>query len=604
MFAVVVGGDRTAVATGAAGDDGVNDHVVQVRDRQPHVVMLSTPAAGRDSDPEASGIVQLAGRFWLVGRIRLDARRALQDRLAQRTGEFHRSQSDALLCLRAYAAWGESFIAELAGDFCFALWDDERRCLLGARDRLGVRPLFHARAGSHGLMVSDSLAWLARRLAADRDLDELWIADFLCVGYSRDADRTVYSRINRLPPASLVSFAGSEPLVRRYWRLELDEPLRLDGRGYVERFLDVTGQAIADRLPDGRVGIAMSGGLDSTTLAACTVHASGDPARVVAECFHYETAMRDEEKHFASLAARQLGIELKLRVADDLTYDAAWRTRGFPSVEPSLSITRAELDRRTALAQADLAPVWFFGEGPDNALVYERNAYLAWLLGRRDWPRLAAATLSSLLAKGADGWGSTLARLIGRRAVAAGLPAVPPWLDRGLVEALRLEERQAGERQAGKTKERHPWHPEAIASFNDAIWPSLLEEFDFDAALSPLVWRHPYLDLRVLEFLLSVPPVPWARRKLLLRRAMRDRLPHAVLERRKAPLAQSPFVEPLRRHGLPDLSPGGPLARFVDVRQVPVVAACPAGDLNRLLAVHALDHWLLASPLAPAQSGR
>lgn len=597
---MVVEGGGPGVPPGGIADHVVPDHVVQVRARQPHVVMLSTPAAGRGSDPEASGIVQLDGRYWLVGRIRLDARRALQDKLTQRTGEEHHGQSDALLCLHAYAAWGEAFIAELAGDFCLAVWDDKRRRLLCARDRLGVRPLFHARAGNRGLVVSDSLAWLAQRLAADRDLDDLWVADFLCVGYSRDADRTAYRRISRLPPAHLLSFAESEPFVRRYWRLQLDEPLRLDGRGYVERFLDLTTQAIADRLPDGRVGIAMSGGLDSTTLAACTVRACGDPARVVAECFHYETAMHDEEKHFATLVARHLGIELKLRVADELTYDPAWRTRGTRPAEPSLSMARAEPDRQTAFGQADLAAVWFFGEGPDNALVYERNAYLAWLLGRRDWPRLAAATLSSLLAKGADGWGATLsaslARLGGGRAVAAGLPAVPPWLDRGLVEALRLEERQAGERQAGKAagEECHPWHPQAIASFNDAIWPSLLEEFDFDARLSPVVWRHPYLDLRVLEFLLSVPPVPWARRKLLMRRAMRNRLPRAVLERRKAPLAQSPLVEPLSRHGLPDLSPGGPLARYVDVRQVPAAAACPAGDLNRLLAVHALDHWLAA----------
>ncbi|MGE4081160.1 MAG: asparagine synthase-related protein, partial [Reyranella sp.] len=503
----------------------------------------------------------------------------------------YHARSDAQICLQAYATWGEAFIEELAGDFCFALWDDVRRCLLCARDRLGVRPLFHARAGGSGLVVSDSLAWLADRFPADRDLDDLWVADFLCLGYSRDADRTVYRRISRLPPAHLLAFADSEPTVRRYWRLEIDEPLWLGERGYIERFVDVAAQAIADRLPDGRVGIAMSGGLDSTTLAACTVRASGDPARVVAECFHYEAALHDQEKHFAALVARHLGIELRLRAADDLAYDPAWRTRGIHLAEPSLSIVRAEPDRQTALGQAELAPVWFFGEGPDNALIYERSAYLAWLLARRDWPRLAAATLSSLLAKGFDGWGASLARLGNRGAVAPALQAVPPWLDRGLVEALRLEARLA---DTSRGEQRHPWHPKAIASFNDAIWPSLLEEFDFDAALSPVVWRHPYLDLRVLEFLLSVPPVPWARRKLLLRRAMRDRLPRAVLARRKAPLAQSPLVEPLRRHGLPRLAPGSQLDRFVDLRQVPSPAACPSDDLGRLLAVHALDHWLSA----------
>lgn len=582
MFAALVDSDAPAIATG-----GLADHVVQVRSRQPHVVLLSTLPTGR-ADPEATGIVQLAGRYWLAGRIRLDARHALQDKLAQQTGERYRGESDALLCLHAYATWGEAFIEQLAGDFCFALWDDDRRRLVCARDRLGVRPLFHGRAGDRGLMVSDSLAWLAERLAIGRDLDDLWVADFLCTGYSRDADRTAYRGISRLAPAHLLVLSDGEAAVRRYWRLQIDEPLRLSERGYVERFLDVMAQAIADRLPDGRVGIAMSGGLDSTTLAACTVQASGDPSRVVAECFHYETAMHDDEKCFATMVARRLGIELELRVADDLAYDPAWRTRGIRSAEPSLSMARAEPDRRTAFVQADLAPVWFFGEGPDNALVYERNAYLAWLLGRRDWSRLAAATLSSLLAKGLDGWGATLARLGGRRNDAAGSQAVPAWLDRGFVEALRLEERLAI-----KTADKpHPWHPEAIASFNDAIWPSLLEEFDFDAALSPVVWRHPYLDLRVLEFLLSVPPVPWARRKLLMRRAMRDRLPRAVLERRKAPLAQSPLVDPLRRHGLPGLSPNDQLARLVDVRRLPAAADCPASDLGRLLAVHTLDRWL------------
>ena len=64
--------------------------------------------------------------------------------------------SDALLCLHAYAAWGEEFVRSLAGDFCFALWDDELRRLICARDQLGVRPLFHAQIGT-SCVVSDSL---------------------------------------------------------------------------------------------------------------------------------------------------------------------------------------------------------------------------------------------------------------------------------------------------------------------------------------------------------------------------------------------------------------------------------------------------------------
>jgi asparagine synthase (glutamine-hydrolysing) len=130
-----------------------------------------------------------------------------------------------------------------------------------------------------------------------------------------------------------------------------------------------------------------------------------------------------------------------------------------------------------------------------------------------------------------------------------------------------------------------------VASFNDPIWAALFASFDDDEAMAPIVWRHPFLDLRVLQFMLSVPPVPWARRKLLLREAMRGRLPDAVLARNKTPLAELPFDQPIHRHGLPKLSDDDRLSAYVDARMLP--KGLPHGPaLERLMAVHALDHWL------------
>ncbi len=170
---------------------------------------------------------------------------------------------------------------------------------------------------------------------------------------------------------------------------------------------------------------------------------------------------------------------------------------------------------------------------------------------------------------------------------------MPAWLDRDLVDRVALEERL----RSVDEPDRHPWHPRAMASFNHPIWASLFADFDDDEALAPIVWRHPYLDLRLLGFMLSVPPVPWARRKLLLREAMRARLPDAVLARNKTPLAASPFDQPIRRHGLPALSGDGRLSSYIDVRRLP--NAIPQGPaLERLMAVHALDHWLGGAPVA------
>lgn len=531
----------------------------------------------RPVDGDWCGIEALRA-FWITGRLRLDARAELRARLAGHSA----AESDGALCLRAYATWGDDFLQRLAGDFAFVLWDGDRRRLLAVRDRLGVRALFHAEAGG-AAFVSDSLDWIAATAPIDRALDDRWITDFLTVGHCLDFERTVWRDVKRVAPAHRLDLSAAGATPRRYWTLQLDEPLYLRRPAdYGERFLDLMTLAIRDRLPAGRVGISMSGGLDSTTLAACTVMAAGDPSRVIAECTHFERLMPDEEKHYSALAAHHLGIEIVHTAVDDLTYDPDWRARSIDSDEPHVGAIAAEPERRMSLAQAALAPVWFFGEGPDNALVFERDAYFAWLFGRRDWRRLGEAAFLYLKSK--DAWSETLRRYISPRPPSNGSEGVPPWLARGLEARLPEPHEPA-----------HPWHPRAMASFADPIWPALFSGFDDDERQAPLEWRHPYLDLRVLEFLLSVPPVPWARRKLLLRDAMRGRLPRELLERRKAPLVASPVASPIGKLGLPALACDPRLARYVDVDALPEASA--AGPLlDRLIAVHALDYWLVRHP--------
>jgi asparagine synthase (glutamine-hydrolysing) len=535
-------------------------------------------------------MASLGGRSWIVGRIRLDGRQALQALLAQPSGGDSQGGSDAALCLQAYAAWGADFVDHLAGDFCFVLWDQPRQRLIAVRDQLGVRALFEAGAGG-ALYISDSLDWIVSAAPIGRDLDEQWIADFLGAGFCLDVERTVWRRIRRLAPAHMLTASDAGVSRRRYWRLEIGEPIYWrDRRQYGERFRELLSMAIADRLPAGRVGISMSGGLDSTTLAAVAVDILGDRSRVAADCLHFEWLMADQEKHFAALAASHLGIGLTLSARDDLVYDPDWRSSPTRSAEPSIATLSARPDCRMAIEQASRARVWLFGEGPDNALMFEQRAYFSWLLARRDWRRLGEAGVLYLRAKGLDGWGQTLRRYLGRAAAEEETEPLPSWL----VDRVGVEERLL----LADAPDAHPWHPRALGSFNHPIWSSFFAGFDSDETLAPIVWRHPYLDLRVLQFMLSVPPVPWARRKLLLREAMRGRLPEAVLARNKTPLAQSPFDQPIRRHGLPALSDDGRLTSYVDVRMLP--QALPDGSaLERLMAVHALDHWLGQRPVAP-----
>jgi asparagine synthase (glutamine-hydrolysing) len=450
------------------------------------------------------------------------------------------------------------------------------------RDQLGIRSLFYARIGT-AWVVSDSLDWLAARPGLDKRLDETWIGDFLATGHSLDAWRTVYAAVKRLPPGHCAALTPDGETVRRYWQLTVAEPLFLrDGRAYGERLRALTKAAICDRAPAGRLGISMSGGLDSTTLAALSVEALGDAARVTARCAHFETLMADDEPHFAGLAARALGIALDFDKAD-AAYDPEWRERGIRTPEPTPTIVNAHREQALARSMAAEAAAWLYGEGPDNALVFEREAYLGWLMRTGRWGRAASALWRYATLKLGER-GSRQQPSPKPSAVSSDLP---DWLRPDFVARAGLRERV--QCFQSPPPHDHPWHPRAIGSFGTPVWQSLLGNLEADRAQG-LDWRHPYLDLRVLHFLLSVPPVPWARRKLVVREAMRGRLPAEVIERRKTPLSAHALHQALSGVDLPPLAASAALAPWIDVGRLP--RRPHAADLDRLIAVHALDHWL------------
>ena len=123
----------------------------RVLGKSQHVAFVEAEA-GSDVPPgDAPHCIGLHG-VWLAGCVRLDGHKELYRTVVGTVGQ----EPDALLCLRAYARWGDRFLEKLGGDFCFALWDEDRQRLLCGRDQLGVRPLFYAIVGA-SVVVSDSI---------------------------------------------------------------------------------------------------------------------------------------------------------------------------------------------------------------------------------------------------------------------------------------------------------------------------------------------------------------------------------------------------------------------------------------------------------------
>ncbi|HEU4432541.1 MAG TPA: asparagine synthase-related protein, partial [Pyrinomonadaceae bacterium] len=142
-------------------------------------------------------------------------------------------------------------------------------------------------------------------------------------------------------------------------------------------------------------------------------------------------------------------------------------------------------------------------------------------------------------------------------------------------------------------------HPSALYAFDSKVWAPLFEGYDPASTGLPLELRHPFIDVRLLRFLLSLPVVPWCINKHILRRALAARLPPAILNRPKTPLASDPalhFVERTSVRCLDRFDVNPQLTRFVNLNRRRPVGDEQSSDSRRAnLRVFALNHWLTHS---------
>src|ERR1044072_7933089 len=149
-----------------------------------------------------------------------------------------------------------------------------------------------------------------------------------------------------------------------------------------------------------------------------------------------------------------------------------------------------------------------------------------------------------------------------------------------------------------KTKRGCDSRPSTIHSLNSKVWAPLFEGYDPGATRLPLEVRHPFIDVRLVDYLLSIPAVPWCAQKHILRRAMKDRLPPAVLHRPKTPLAIDPVLHLTRRavvRWLDHFEVTPQLTHFVNLSSRRSPAEETPNALWARLRVFALNHWLTHS---------
>ena len=537
----------------------------------------------------------LDGRTVIVGDLRLDARADLVTALRDSGEAATTGSPDAELVLRAWRAWGERCADHLLGDFAFAIWDAPRRRLFCARDHLGVKSFFYALRG-RTLVFGNTLDCVRMHPGVSDALDDLAIADFLLFELNQDPASTVFADVRRLPPAHTAVLGARGFETRRYWSLPADEPVFYRrAADYVDRFDELLEAAVSDRMRGQPVGIFMSGGIDSPALAATAARLARAEGRDAAGVRAFTTTVegldRDEER-YARLVADQLGIPISL-TAWASAFDHDWHRSHLQMPSPVRGVMTLEGDRRLYGRIAAHSRVCFYGEGPDNALQYEWQPYLRYLRDTRRYGRLAGDVGRHVMSHRRLPLQSLVARLARRRRERGRWDArYPAWVNPSLERRFGLRERWERYQHLQAPPVVHPVRPAAHASFCGPEWEALFRGFDPEETRAPLDVRHPYVDLRLLRYLLAVPPVPWCRSKFLIRRAMRHVLPAAVLRRRKSGLASDPDYEIVRRVGLPALAADERLTHFVDTARVPGVEGSGMIDFRTDFRPRALNCWL------------
>ena len=541
----------------------------------------------------------LDSRSWIVGDVRLDGRADLIREFPEGGQPRLQQASDIELILHAYHRWGDACVEHLIGDFAFAIWDSGEQRLFCARDHIGTRLLFYSRLNER-FVLGNTLNVLRMHPDISGDLNEAAIGDFLLDHMQYDLAATVFRDVSRVPPAHTLSLSRNAISLRRYWTLPtVAERRYAKPQQYLEEFDELLCKAVADRLRTPRVSCLMSGGLDSPTVAATAhrlMHARGHVDSVRAFCVVYTGMFDDPERRFAEIAARHLEIPLEFTsAAEGAKLFRAWDDPEFNTPEPHhdpLLGNFAALDR----ALLSQSRVVLDGYDGDTILECDIAFYQREQLRRGHVGRLFSDFLASRRLKqcppilGARTWLRNL-RHKGVRQHSDLFQGYPQWLNPEFERRCGLRDRWL--QICSYVRQFRLGIPRI---FNHPIWPALMEEHDAGITRVPLEYRHPFCDLRIIEFCMGLPPIPWRLGKQLLRALMRDVLPVEILARRKTLMVADPLAILLQREGWRDLAPLKPVLKdYVDVDAIPDETSGSGGSIFANLAPLSLGLWLKRS---------
>lgn len=177
-----------------------------------------------------------------------------------------RSRTDTETIIYLWQEYGAGCLKYLRGMFALALWDDQKRLLFLARDRLGKKPLKYYFDGNTFIFASELKAILTQKIKKELDLQAI---DHFFGLEAVPEPMTGFKQIKKLPAGSYLILKNNKISIKRYWQLKFNHKLNLSEADWIERIKTKLTEAVKLRLvSDVPVGAFLSGGIDSSTVVA------------------------------------------------------------------------------------------------------------------------------------------------------------------------------------------------------------------------------------------------------------------------------------------------------------------------------------------------